>query len=496
MSSLIFGVMVIGMIVWIMHKCQPSHAQVQASIKRHEQAQALLNSPIKVQVTSPTKRLVDEKPLTWRPFKGVVNHELIEVQPAKKYQKILGFGAAFTDAACYMFKQLDPDVRAKLFNDLFHPSQLGLNVNRVCMGASDYATHEYSYCDSDTPDPELKKFNIAHDTKWILPMIEEARKVNPDIFLFASPWSPPGWMKANKSMLGGNMQRQYMPAYAQYFVRFLDAYKKYGVPIQAVTVNNEVDTDQDGRMPACLWPQEYEVDFVKWHLGPALRDAKMDTQVWMIDHNYNLWGRAIATLEDAEVRKYCTAIAWHGYVGDAHKMTTVHDAYPEVDCYWTEGGPDVTNKDYATDWSKWSKTFTGNLRNWCRGITAWNLALDHEGKPNIGPFPCGGLVTIHGETKEITPSGQYFAIAQFSKHVKRDAYRIGSETSGEGKNLEHVAFENPVAVDMFGKKVTDKSEKVLVITNSGAARTVEVKVGTRIACVNLDADSVTTLRFE
>lgn len=494
MSSLIFGVMVIGLIVWLMHKCQPTHAQVQESIKRQERAQALLKSEIKVQVTSPTKRLADATPLTWRPFKGVVNHDLIEVLPAKKYQKILGFGAAFTDAACYMFKQLEPEVRAKLFHDLFHPTQLGLNVNRVCMGASDYATHAYSYCDSDTPDPELKKFSIAHDTKWILPMVEEARKVNPDIFLFASPWSPPGWMKSNKSMLGGNMQRQYMPSYAKYFVRFLDAYKKYGVPIQAVTVNNEVDTDQDGRMPACLWPQEYEVDFVKWHLGPALRDAKMDTQVWMIDHNYNLWGRAIATLEDPEVRKYCTAIAWHGYVGDAHRMSTVHDAFPSVDCYWTEGGPDVTNKDYGTDWSKWSRTFTGNLRNWCRGITAWNFALDHEGKPNIGPFPCGGLVTIHGDTKEITPSGQYFAIAQFSKFVKRDAVRIGSE--GAAKDLEHVAFENPIAVDMFGKKVTDKSEKVLVITNSGPTRIVEVKMGDRITSIPLEGDSVSTLRFE
>jgi glucosylceramidase len=154
----------------------------------------------------------------------------------------------------------------------------------------------------------------------------------------------------------------------------------------------------------------------------------------------------------------------------------------------------VTNKDYGTDWAKWSRTFTGNLRNWCRGITAWNFALDHEGKPNIGPFPCGGLVTIHGETKEITPSGQYFAMAQYSKFIKRDAVRIGSE--GAAKDLEHVAFENPIAVDMFGKKVTDKSEKVLVITNSGDTRIVEVKMGDRIATMALEPDSVTTLRFE
>ncbi|MBC7996922.1 MAG: hypothetical protein IAF58_03205 [Leptolyngbya sp.] len=163
-------------------------------------------------------------------------------------------------------------------------------------------------------------------------------------------------------------------------------------------------------------------------------------------------------------------------------MTQVHDAYPEVDNYWTEGGPDVTNADYTTDWVKWGKTFTGNMRNWCRGITAWNLALDQEGKPNIGPFPCGGLVTIHSETKEITPSGQYFAIGHFSKHVKRDAYRVGSE--GEIADLVHVAFENP------------NGDKILVVTNGGAARTISIRIGDRICDTKLDGDSVTTLRFQ
>jgi glucosylceramidase len=481
MSSLIFMVMIIGVIVWIMHACQPSQAQVQAVRDGEAKKQQLLATTIQMSVTSPNKRAVDEQPLNWRAFKGVVDHDLIEVSSTKRYQKVLGFGAAFTDAACYMFNQLTPEVRAKLFQDLFNRNQMNLNVNRVCMGSSDYATHMYSYNEGE-PDPEMKRFSIAHDKKYILPMLEEARKINPDIFLFASPWSPPGWMKSNKSMYGGNMQRQYMGAYALYFLKFLKAYEQWGVPVQAVTIQNEVDTDQDGRMPACLWPQEYEVDFVRYFLGPLLEKEKVKTQIWMIDHNYNLWGRALASLEPADLRKYCKAIAWHGYVGDAWRMTQVHDAYPEVDNYWTEGGPDVTNADYTTDWVKWGKTFTGNMRNWCRGITAWNLALDQEGKPNIGPFPCGGLVTIHSETKEITPSGQYFAIGHFSKYIKRDAYRVGSE--GEIADLVHVAFENP------------QGDKVLVVTNSGAARTISVRLGDRICDVKLDGDSVTTLRFQ
>ena len=251
-----------------------------------------------------------------------------------------------TDAAAFTFNRLDPNARAKLFHQLFHPSQLGLNVNRVCMGASDYATKVYSYCDGAEPDPELKRFSIDHDRQWILPMLREARAQNPEMFIFGSPWSPPGWMKSNGSMLGGNMQRRYMDAHAQYFVRFVQDYGKEGIPVHAVTVNNEVDTDQDGRMPACAWPQEYEVDFIRGHLGPALKAASLDTQVWMLDHNYNLWGRALASLAEPGMLEHCQGIAWHGYVGDAARVTQVQEAYPQIGMYWTEGGPDITDPNY------------------------------------------------------------------------------------------------------------------------------------------------------
>jgi glucosylceramidase len=146
--------------------------------------------------------------------------------------------------------------------------------------------------------------------------------------------------------------------------------------VQAVTVQNEVDTDQDGRMPACIWPQEYEADFVRSYLGPLFQRAGVKSKIWLIDHNYNLWGRAMGELETADVRKYANAIAWHGYVGQPEWIERVQSAYPDVEMYWTEGGPDYKDADYATDWAKWSATFTDILRNCCRSITAWNFALD------------------------------------------------------------------------------------------------------------------------
>ncbi|HZQ93827.1 MAG TPA: glycoside hydrolase family 30 beta sandwich domain-containing protein [Candidatus Sulfotelmatobacter sp.] len=431
---------------------------------------------IAVRVTGGSLRHAAAPSLAWRA--GESGENLISLDPSRKFQDILGFGAAFTDAACYTFNRLEVSARASLFHDLFHPSEMGLNVCRTCIGASDYSTELFSY-DEGEPDPEMRRFSIAHDQAYVLPMLREARKENRDLFLFSSPWSPPGWMKAGGSMLGGSMRQRYFAPYAQYFLKFLQAYAAEGVPVQAVSVQNEVDTDQDSRMPACIWPQEYEIAFVKNHLGPLLEKNNNPAKIWILDHNYNLWGRAVAELDDPDLRKFCKSVAFHGYVGGAEMMSKVHDAFPDAELYWTEGGPDYTAPDYATDWANWGRTFTQALRNWCRSITGWNLALDEKGRPNIGPFPCGGLVTIHSETRQITHSGQYWAFAHFSRNIRRGARRF--ESSGTLSGVEHAAFENP------------DGQKVLIVTNSSESKNVTVKLANQIANLSLPNNSVSTL---
>lgn len=431
-------------------------------------------------VTSDKLRFAKQSPIRWMASVGAASADAISLNPEKKFQEMLGFGGAFTDSACYMFNELSASAREELFHDLFHPSEMGLNVCRTCIGASDYSTHVYSY-DEGEPDPELKRFSIDEDRKYILPMLRQARGVNPKLFLFASPWSPPGWMKAGGSMLGGSMRKRYLGNYAQYFVKFLQAYSEAGVPVQAVTPQNEVDTDQDARMPACIWAQEYEIEFVGKHLGPLLEKNGLSTKIWILDHNYNLWGRAIAELDDPTLRKYCNAIAWHSYVGKPEMANKVHDAHPDAEMHWTEGGPDYTSPDYHTDWAKWGQVFSDVTRNWCRSVTAWNLALDEQGRPNIGPFPCGGLVTIHSQTKEITRSGQYWAFAHFSRVVRRGARRIDSQ--GGAAEVSHVAFENP------------DGGHVLVVCNAGDARKTTLQLGGMNAEVSLDANSMTTFRW-
>jgi glucosylceramidase len=436
---------------------------------------------IEVRQTAGTQRYAQLAPLAWAPLPRGATAD-IRITPDVRRQEVLGFGAAFTDAACYMFSQLAPDARRALFRDLYHPAQMNLSVGRTCIGSSDYSTKAYSYDDSETPDPTLAKFTIAHDKQWILPMLREARQVNPDIYLLSTPWSPPGWMKDNNSLLGGTIKRRYLASYAQYITKFVDAYAKEGVRIDAVSSQNEVDTDQDGRMPACTWPQEIEVGFVGEQLGPAFVRAGIRTKIWLIDHNYNLWGRAIASFDDPKVRQYADGVAWHGYLGTPEAMTRVHDAVPEKHAYWTEGGPDYTDPKYLTDWSKWSAQFAGIMNNWARCIIAWNYALDEQGRPNIGPFPCGGLVTIDSKTHDVTRSGQYWAFAHYSRHVRRGARVV--ESAGAAKSLAHVAFTNP------------DGSTALVLTNSGGRpATPRIAVGGSAVQVTLPADSITTLQW-
>ena len=249
--------------------------------------------------------------------------ETILLDPTKAYQEVLGVGAALTEAACYMFNQLLPQVREQLFHELYHPSEMGFGVCRTCIGSSDYSTVAYSYDDGDV-DPELLRFSIDHERAYVLPMLRLARKMNPELYVFGAPWSPPGWMKSNGSMVGGSMRKHSLAMYADYFVKYLKAYALEGVVVDAVTPQNEVDTDQDGRMPACLWAQEHEIEFVGKHLGPALEKNQLATKIWILDHNWNLWGRATCELEDPDVNRYVEGIAWHVYGGKDSAMTAYH----------------------------------------------------------------------------------------------------------------------------------------------------------------------------
>lgn len=429
-------------------------------------------------VTDDDRRMRRESALPWTAAGDAIAQSVVSVNTEERYQEILGFGAEFTDTACYLMSRMPTEARRNLIHELFDPAEMNMNVCRVIMGSGDSALNAYSYDDGD-PDPELKRFSIERDRGWTLPILREARAVNPDIFLFGSPFSPPGWMKDNNSLLGGCMHRTYMPAYAKYFVKFLKSYEAEGVPIQAVSVQNEVDADQQGLMPACFWSQEYEADFVRLHLGPEFESSGIKARIWIIDHNYNLWGRAIAELETPGVRRYTNSVAWHGYTGEPEWMSRVQALFPDLEMHWTEGGPDYNDPEYQKCWALWGQKFTTILRNSCRSLTVLNIATDEHGKPNIGPYPCGGIMTIDSQTGDAYHSGQYYAMGHFSRFVRRGAVRIGS--SAADAMLSHCAFHNP------------DGTLVVVLSNAGEARTCAVKVNDKALRLAVPKNSIVTL---
>jgi len=435
-------------------------------------------SDISVWFTNDRERFASGEKIPWQPASETPAPDSVRLVTGNQFQDILGFGGCFSDAACFQISQLGPERREEFLHDLFHPSAMNLNVNRTCIGAADSATEVFSY-DEGEPDPELKRFSIEHDRAYILPILRRVREMNPDVFYFSSPWSPPGWMKWNKSMLGGSMSRQYLSSYAQYMLKFVQAYGAEGVPIQAITTQNEIDTDQHGQMPACTWSQECETEFITDHIGPLFEKTGTRTKIWILDHNYVYWGRVISELDNPDFRRYVNSVAWHGYVGVPSMMSKVQAAHPEVEMYFTEGSTDYNDPHYEDDWTKWSSTYTDVLNNGCRSAAAWNVATDEHGKPNIGPYPCGGIVIINAHTQEVIRSGQYWALAHFSRLMKRGARRV--ESQSEATTLGHVAVENP------------GGQKVLVLTNTGSARTIGIYQGLKSAVVPMKENSIATL---
>jgi glucosylceramidase len=404
----------------------------------------------------------------------------IVVDPSKTAQTISGFGSALTEASCYVLDQMPEPAKSSLLAEFFSPDQMGLTVCRLCIGSSDYATTMYSY-DDHGPDPNLTAFSIDHDRAHVIPILRRAASLNPNLFLFGSPWSPPGWMKYGGSMLGGSIKPKYLEAYSHYILKYLQAYQAAGVHVSAVTMQNELDADQGARMPACTWPQETEALYIQKYLGPLLRKESPKTKIWILDHNYNLIGRVLDVLAMPEVKPFVDAVAWHGYAGEPEQMKRVWDAYPGFEMHWTEGGDDFVSRDYLTDWSTWSAAYARILRNGPSSITTWNIALDENGRPDIGPFSCGGVVTVHSQTNQVIRGGLYWTLAHYSR-----AFRPGSkiiESHGHIDGISHIAAKRP-----------DGSIAV-ILTNTGKAQTVYLSNGDRGTNVTLPADTIITLEW-
>lgn len=357
----------------------------------------------------------------------------LTIESTPEQREVLGFGVALTASSCYELNTMSPEARKAFLQDIFSEKGLNLSVGRLSIGSSDYSAELFSYDDVDG-DETLEHFSVVRDERYVIPMVKEALQVNPDLYLFGSPWSPPGWMKTGGAMCGGYMRDRFVDCYARYFIKYLQAYEAHGIPVRAVTPQNEPETDQSGLMPACRWNPDTEAQFVLT-LRKLLQEDGRDTQIWLYDHSFTGWTRVLWMLKTyPELLTAANGAAFHYYDGCVEMLEHLRKAFPELPLHFTEGGPRLYDH-YDTDFCKWSIMIAKALNSGCRSFTGWNLLLDETGGPNIGPFFCGGLATLNSQTGELTYSGQYKALPHFSKFIRRGAKIHKSYLTGDHASM-------------------------------------------------------------
>lgn len=372
---------------------------------------------------------------------------VIAVDDATRYQTMDGFGASIThSAASVISKNLTTSQRRELFRSLFDPTYgAGISLLRQPMGASDFSARgNFSY--DDAVDPTLANFSIAPDQEFTTPLLREAIAANPSLRLLALPWSPPAWMKTNGSMNNGGVRTDQFPVLAQYFVKFLQAYQKERLPVYAISMQNEPLYGTND-YPSALVSATDQAFFIGKYLGPALVQAGFrDTKILAYDHNWDHPEYPQTVLADADARQYLAGSSFHCYGGDVSAQSTVKNAYPDKDIWFTECSGTV-GSSFSGDLA-WNarNLLIGATRNWARSVILWNIALDQTSGPiNGGCRNCRGVVTIDTSTSPptVTRNVEYYVLGHLGKFVRPGAVRIDS-TSGND-NVYSVAFRNPDA---------------------------------------------------
>lgn len=372
------------------------------------------------------------------------NLPAILIDDTQAYQTIAGFGAAFTDSACYLLNEVATPAARVVVNDLFSRAGngIGLNFMRNPIGASDIARSEYSFDDNGgQPDPQLTHFSIAHDEADILPLVLEARRLDPSLQLMANPWSPPGWMKTSGAMIGGSLLPAMDAPFASYLVRYLEAYAAAGAPVQFLSLQNEplyVPTNY----PGMSIDAATQAQLLANNVLPALAAAQLPTRVLVYDHNWDQPGypETVFSTPALATSPQIAGIAWHGYGGTPGAMTLLHHQFPAMGNYETEHSGGLWNSDQAqADFPEIIQV----LRNWGQAYVKWSLALDENDGPHDGGCgDCTPLVTVNSQTGAVTRDIEFYTLGQFSRFILPGATRVYSSNA---PGLVSAAFLNPDA---------------------------------------------------
>jgi glucosylceramidase len=417
------------------------------------------------------------------------NDATITVDTTLVFQEIEGFGAALTGSSAYLInKRMSSPQRSALAKDLFDPAQgIGISYLRMTIGASDFSLSDYTYDDmpAGQTDYALSNFSIVKDQEDVVPILKQIIAIAPDIKIMGSPWSAPAWMKSNGNLKGGKLKADAYSSYAQYFLKYITAYQKEGIPIDAVTPQNEPLYSTAG-YPCMDMPATDQLIFIKDHLGPAFQNAGIKSKIIIYDHNWDNTSYAISILSDALAANYISGSAFHAYAGDVSAMSVVHNARPDKGLYFTEisGGAWATNFSDNLLWNM-KNIFIGTTKNWSKVALLWNLALDENSGPkNGGCQDCRGVVTINSSSGAVTKNVEYYSIAHFSKFVKPGAKRVSSTVNVNFSSIDQVAFMNP-----------DGTKVLIVMNGASDAQTLTVNFYQRQFTYSLPGKSVATITW-
>jgi glucosylceramidase len=410
------------------------------------------------------------------------DYPTIEVDREQAFQPIEGFGFAMTGGSASLIAGLAPATRAALLQELFGTDEnaIGLSCLRLSIGASDMGIVSFSYCDlpPEQTDPALASFNLAAGDPELVAVLQQILRVNPDIKFIAAPWSAPPWMKTNGSFVAGRLKPEFYSAYAQYFVKYIEAMRSHGIRISAVSPQNEPCNPKNE--PSLLMSAAEQADFIKNHLGPALRQSAPDTGILTWDHNCDRPDYPLAVLGDDAARGYISGVAWHLYAGSADVMSQVRDRYPEQNVYFTEQW--ISSGDGFEGALRWhtKNVLIGALRNWSRTVIEWNLASDPACSLHT---PGGAIGSLGGITigDDITRNAGYYLMAHAAKFIRPGSMRVHSTGLDQFPNVACLTTDDHVIMVVMN----DQTEKgVFNIFHAGAS-----------AIMELDAGAVATLRW-
>lgn len=407
----------------------------------------------------------------------------IEIVLDQKKQVIDGFGAAMTESSAYLISQLEQNEQEDIIADLFTNQGIDISFIRTTIGASDFSLRSFTYNDLEkgSVDIDQSNFNLSDDLNYLIPILKKVKQ-HKQYLMMSSPWSAPAWMKDNQALNGGKLLESYYPSYAKYLVKFIKSYESYGLPVYAITPQNE-PKHESLNYPSMLMDYKSQSKLIT-EVGKAFKENNIETKIMAYDHNWDDVDYAKGIYQDQDASKYVAGTAFHCYDGDVKNTAQLQNAFPDKDIWFTECSGGLWANDFSDNLG-WNieHVFIGSLKHGAKSVLLWNIALDEDcGPKNGGCMNCRGLITIHSKSKVVSKNVEYYLIGHFSKFVQPKAMVV--KTDVLDPDLLSISFTNE-----------DQSVVNVTYNKSDKQKTVQLKIKDEVITFVLKKKSLVTIKM-